>query len=200
MLESKSLRVELHEALDAVLDRFLGDGSDALKSGTSGSVGEVAELKIRHTRTLAEPYVHPWPDKTRETYRTGDWYEVVAPEGSLEMLVAETSRFAWHKERNRVVVFARWMGSKGQPYPWLEYCENDADGYSADLRNPAKPRSVLRDGEPLPNELTNAEVRRLDELYEGVRNGPSLRIVVERDDVESLIRYAYWTSRVVGRI
>ena len=200
MLGSEDFRAELHSAVDAVLDRFLGADSEGLTTATDGWMGELADLKIRHIRRLAEPYVHPWPDKTGETYRTGDWYEVIAPEGSLEMLVAETTRFAWHEERGRVVVFARWMGSSGQPYPWLEYCENDADGYSADLRNPEKPRSVLRDGDPIPKELTNANVRRLDELYEGVRNGPSLRLVVDKEDVERLIRYAYWTSRVIGRI
>lgn len=191
----EDLRVELYRAVDYALDRIFG--APAAEPATRT---ELDELRILSLGPLAEPYSFPWPTEV-ETYPDAERFDLKSPRGPFEVLIARGKRDAWHRpDRGRVVVFVRPAGSVAREYPWLEFCEDDRGTYCADLRNPSKPRSLLIDGDDVPTELSGVKIERLDAMFDGVKDGPTLRMVVAADDSAQMIRLAYWTARTMGRI
>jgi hypothetical protein len=84
-------------------------------------------------------------------------------------------------------------------YPWAEFVETDDGRYAASIPNPDHPRKILTQQDPLPARFRNSQVERLDKLFGQVANGPSLRLVVDPDDEETMIRHGYWVATLRGR-
>jgi len=97
---------------------------------------------------------------------------------------------------------------KGGLYPLVEFAEADApaeDGtavYAAGIFRLDAPRSLMTAADldqlsAVPH-LRQAEVRRADEVYEGMHSGPSLRLVVKVSDVETMLTHALWIGSLRG--
>ncbi len=73
----------------------------------------------------------------------------------------------------------------------MDSCEEDrrsrpaADGFWS------LPVLKTKAGDELPAIADAARVRRTDELYKSVRNGPSLRLVGDENDAVRMIRYGH---------
>jgi hypothetical protein len=111
--------------------------------------------------------------------------------------VAWTVREAWGRERHRAVVFGEAGSSL---YPWTEFVETDDGRYAAGISDPNHPRALLKQGDPLPDWFSTATVERTDQLFDGIRQGPSLRLVVGADEEVRMVRHGYWVAGLRNRL
>jgi len=180
------LREELVSAIDGVLSRFAG--------GPSNAPTNDRDLRIEAAEVLEGEWTYRWPQGT-ETYTAGRWYRISWADRSTRVLVGWCIRKAWGRDRGRVVIFGQFgPATSTMYYPWAEFVEADDGSYVADVPDPKAPRSLLKDGADLPAALDGLTVRRNDECFETVQNGPSLRLVLARDDEEAMIRHAHWVA------
>jgi hypothetical protein len=129
-----------------------------------------------------------------ERQETGDF-------GEADVLVGQTMRYAWGRDRGRIVVFGKASGTGSAAYyPWTEFVETDDGDYAAKLSMPNDPRKSLRDGDPLPPRLASANIQRNDQIFRSIRDGAALRLVVAADDAEAMIAHAYWAASLRSRI
>jgi hypothetical protein len=85
-------------------------------------------------------------------------------------------------------------------YPWTEFVETDDGRYAAGVIDPAHPRALLKDGDPIPARFKGAAVERTDRLFSGIRQGPSLRVVVTGAEEETMVRHGYWVAGLRKRV
>ena len=85
-------------------------------------------------------------------------------------------------------------------YPWTEFVETDTGRFGAPIPNPQRPRAILKDGQPLPARFNRKTVARADEVFDSIRNGASLRLVVDEDDEAEMVRHGFWVAQLRGRI
>lgn len=78
--------------------------------------------------------------------------------------------------------------------------ETDDGRYAAGVSDPAHPRALLKDGVTIPDRFEAATIERTDELFHGIRQGPSLRLVVPRSDEETMVRHGYWVAGLRKRL
>ena len=185
----EALRTELHKAVDAVLDSYL-----PTLAATPASNGFEVTLEAD-----GEGYTYQWPGGNEEypTYRD---YLVAGDLGEARMRVARTTRAAFGRNRARAVIFGQRMGSVTRA-PWIEFVETDEQAlFSAWVLDPLSPRRVVREGETVPPRFDGTDIRRTDELFAGVNNGPTLRLVVNADDEEAMMEHAYWVASLKGRL
>lgn len=187
-IDMNALRNDLVQAVDDVLARYCE--RTTRKDGTAGL------LVIQQDKPLLQHLKYPWPTET-ETFTEGMWYDVSWETGRARVLVAWSNRYAWGKERGRIIVFEQTGASF---YPWAEFVEADDGSYVSNIPNPTKPKSTLKDGDELPAHLVGEKVRRTDVCFGSVKNGPSLRLVLNRSDEEAMITHAQWVASLRGRI
>jgi hypothetical protein len=189
-MDAEALRQELHRMIDALVDKHIGGGGGS-------SDGKV--LEVQRDRRV-ETWSYRWPSGDHEDYDTSTHYQVTGDFGKAEVLVAHTTRYAWGRERGRIVVFGKAAGTSAAYYPWTEFVETDDGEYAAKLSVPDDPRKSLRDGDPLPPRMASANVRRNDQIFRSIRDGAALRLVVAANDVEAMIGHAYWAASLRRRI
>ncbi len=184
------LRTELHQTIDSILDKY---------TAQPPNVGDPGGLRIDSEGSNGA-WTYRWPNGV-ERYKSRTRYRVAGDFGETEVLVARTKREAWGRKRGRVIVFAK-IGPASSPtyYPWTEFVETDTGDYAAVIPDSKSPRGTLRDGDPLPPRLDSANVQRADALFHQIRNGPSLRLVVQEEEEEAMIRHGYWVASIRGRI
>jgi hypothetical protein len=78
--------------------------------------------------------------------------------------------------------------------------ETDTGRFGAPIPNPQRPRAILRDGEPLPPRFTGKTVARADDVFDSIREGASLRLVVDEGDEAEMVRHGHWVAELRGRI
>lgn len=190
-MDMKSLRAELHRVVDEVIDRYLGEAPSTPH----------ADVSVTFTKDQG-PWDYSWPT-TKEHFTSGRWYTVSGAAGNARALVARTIRDAWGKQRGRVVVFAQTGSDESAPsflYPWTEFVETDDGAYAAAIPDPSHPRAVLHDGDTLPERFAESQVQRADEVFQSIRSGPSLRLVVEPTDEQTMVEHGYWVAQLRERI
>jgi hypothetical protein len=85
-------------------------------------------------------------------------------------------------------------------YPWTEFVETDDGRLAAGISDPAHPRALLKHGAPIPDWFGGATVERTDQLFHGIRQGPSLRVVVASDEEFRMVRHGYWVAGLRNRL
>jgi hypothetical protein len=190
-MDVAALRASLHQAVDELIDRHLTDRASPPD-----------DLQVTRAASPANFKSYRWPDSRLEDYQAVTAYLAAGPSGDADVLVARTVRPAWNREdRGRVVVFGKPPGAPDSTYyPWVEWTETDDGEFAAPLTDPASPRRTLREGDPLPPHLTDAEIRRNDELFTSIQDGPALRVVVGDGDHMAMIRHGYHVAGMRGRL
>lgn len=184
----EELRRELRETVDSVVSRF----------ATEGEGGR--EVTVRQEDEVLDRWSYRWPDGITERYDRAKWFRVTGPSGEARVLLAHTTRKVRAEPLQRWIVFAQMGNEQSQTfYPWTEFVETGDGSYAAVIPNPSRPRAALSDGDPLPTRFAGARVERTDTLYDSVKDGPSLRLVVEEDDAEAMIRHGYWVAEIRKR-
>jgi hypothetical protein len=186
-----TLREDLHLAIDAVIDAH----EAAARGPGNGHV-----VKVERQEAV-NAWSYRWPSGDVEDYDTAIRYRVTGDFGEADVLVGQTIRSAWGRDRGRVVVFGKASGTGSAAYyPWTEFVETDDGDYGAKLSMPNDPRKSLRDGDPLPPRLASANIQRNDQIFRSIRDGAALRLVVAADDAEAMIAHAYWAASLRSRI
>jgi hypothetical protein len=187
--ETQRLRQELYQAVDGVLARF---------------APEQEGVKVMVTKldaAMNSTWYYRWPDGSKEPYDHAEWYEVSGASGEARVLLAHTTRHAWKADRERYVVFAR-LGREDSMtfYPWTEFGQTDAGNFAALIPDPSHPRAALKDGMQLPPRFAGRRVERTDALYDSAQESPTLRLVVDELEAETMIEHGYWVAGIRGRI
>jgi len=194
----KSLREALHREIDRLFDEHessSGPGEDTLRP----SNGE-REFRLS-TAGSARPFSHTWPDTTSERYRGGTRYVLHVGARRHRFLVGWTRRDAFGRKRERIVVFRETGPSGGASlYAVTEFVETDDGTFAALIPRPEQPRAALRDGDPVPPWCRDHRVARTDTLFDDVRKGPSLRLIVAEADEPTMVTHAYHVARLRGRL
>jgi hypothetical protein len=190
-LDANVLRQRLHEAVDEVLAR--------------ASAEEEERKHTIYATHLAdrESFEYVWPTLDPEYFSWGSQWALDTPAGRLNVIIGWTVRPAWgREERQRAVVFQQVGGSEDPKrwYPWTEFVETDDGRYAAPIPLPSRPRAVLRDGERIPSRFADNTVERADALFGSIRNGPSLRLVVEKNEQGEMAQHGYWVAGLRGRV
>lgn len=199
-VDSEELRAELHRAVDAVFTRI----ADADLRRAMDGIAELIETGLIVEFLGAEgehaDFEYVWPDRTEEYFKRVHAYSVRSGSTSAEVIVGETQRLAWGEDRGRVVVFERITDQPSRWYPWTEFVETDDGRFAATIPDPARPRASLKDGDPLPPQYATLNVARADRLFGSIQDGPSLRLVLNRDEEEAMIRHGHHVARLRGRV
>jgi len=145
-----------------------------------------------------EKFEYKWPEET-QIFTSGEWYNVYDQNRNRKVLVARSEREAWGKRRRHVVIFLQSRKSDTGPiYPWVEFLETDDGDYASAIPNPKNPRAKLKDGEPLPKRLSTSRVLRSDQIFKMIQNGPTLRLIVDKNDEISMIQHGLWVAHLRG--
>ena len=190
------LRESLHAAVDRVVDDLLAPQSPGVSPQAASS---------EHVDVLGavEPFTFAWPaDYGSEHFTSSTAYRVSALGRDAGVVVGWTTRYAWSADRRRAVVFhrARSGDAPTKWYPWTEFVETDTGGFAALIPNPQRPRAILKDGASLPDRFHGKSVARSDALFDSIREGASLRLVVDERDETEMVRHGYWVAQLRGRV
>ena len=188
-MELDEIRQRLHAAVDAMVDD--------LALAAAVDVGEPAIEPRGH----CEPFEYRRPDGEWEEFEPAAAFTVNGSAAARDVVVAFTERRAWGSPRRRAIVFDA-TGLRHAPdrwYPWTEFVETDDGRFAAPIPNLARPRSYLKDGEPVPERFASAHVERLDRLIAAVGNGQSLRLVLDEADQVEMVRHGHWVASLRGR-
>lgn len=198
-MDLDALRAELHDAVDRIIDQHLATANEALTR--QAPVPTADRPVIRKGKDVSGWTYTWWADGGQEVYDPSCEYEVVTPGRTHHVILGRTVRRAWGRDdRKRWIVF--WQSgstTSSTYYPWIEFVETDDGRYAAPISNPDHPRKVLTGEDPLPARFRDSQVERLDKLFDKVTNGPSLRLVVDNDDDETMIRHGFWVATLKGR-
>jgi hypothetical protein len=195
-VDTTLLKANLHAAIDRVVDEFVAQQASTAASPAAGAEDVVSLGPV-------QPFVFRWPaDYGSEDFVPAHLYRVASTGGDTTVVAAWTTRYAWNAERRRAVVFHRVRANDPPTkwYPWTEFVQTDAGRYAATIPNPQRPRALLREGDPLPPRFTGKTVARADELFNSIREGASLRLVVDESDEEEMVRHGHWVAALRGRL
>ncbi len=189
-----AMRAALHGAIDKIIDGYL-DAEVALPSATKADPpDDVIEVVAGADHG---PFPYRWPSGNDEQFSKSRWYTLVDQGRAYRVLVAWTDREAWGRMRERAVVF----GESGRSlYPWTEFVETDDRRYAAGISDPAHPRALLKHGVAIPDRFSTATVERTDQVFNGIRQGPSLRLVVGSGEEPEMVRHGYWVAGLRNRL
>ena len=195
-MDTALLRVKLHEAVDEIVDDLLSRTQNGASAAAAG------EDDVQRVGSI-EAFDYNWPaDYGTEHFDSGTLYKLSALTGEATAIVAWTVRNAWGRDRRRAVVFHR-MRHDDQPgrwYPWTEFVETDTGRYAASVPNPDRPRAIARDVTRLPARFTGRTVMRSDAVFDSIREGGSLRLVLDESDEAEMVRHGYWVATLRGRV
>ncbi len=189
IIDLETLRRELYGAVNAVLMKYEVLGQSITKNG----------LTITPAEALQQPYTHKWPE-VEDTFTEGRYYDVSGtgiPTDGLRVLVARITQNIWGKpQRPAAMVFGKLRTQKEgtQLTPYVAFAGDDHGTFAAIIPNPVHPRSALKPSDPLPAHFTSAVVKRNDELFDSIKQGPSLRLVVQPDDEIAMVEHALWVA------
>jgi len=192
------LRTRLHDAVDQIIDDFLSHEAPLAVTGVSGGDFE----KVEPISSLG-PFVYRWPaNYGSEEFESATTYRHSALAGGASVIVGWTTRKAWNRDRRRAVVFhrARPDDEPARWYPWTEFVETDTGRFAAPIPNPQRPRAIARDTKALPERFIGKTVARSDEVFDSIREGGSLRVVVDEADEADMVRHGYWVATLRGRV
>jgi hypothetical protein len=198
-MDLDALRADLHDAVDRIVDRYL-------KAANGAPIRQAPEPTadrpvIRKGKDVSGWTYNWWAEGRQEVYDPAFEYEVITPGRTHHVILGRTVRRSWGRDdRKRWIVF--WQSGSTTSsiyYPWIEFVETDDARYAAPIANPDHPRRILTREDPLPAQFRVSQVERLDKLFDTVANGPSLRLVVDNDDDEAMIRHGYWAAILKGR-
>jgi hypothetical protein len=190
----EDLRAEVHRAVDRAFDAWPAQGS----SGHGNS-----EPSAQAEEPLDESFTQKWPDSSEERFSKGRYFSVAIGGEVVRVLVAwaDAPKFTWGRDRCRAVSFLLLRGdASGERYPLSEWVEADDGAMATGVPNPARPRALLKDGEPRASWLSGWTCVRADELFESVANGPSLRVVVNKEAENRMAEFAVRVGLLRGRI
>jgi hypothetical protein len=195
-VDTSILRARLHEAVDRAIDDVLGH---------QPPVGRIAPDGAETVERIGpvDAFVYHWPaDYGSEDFESGTEYRLSSLTRGATVIVGWTTRNAWNRDRRRAVVFhrARPEDQPGRWYPWTEFVETDTDGFAAPIPNPKRPRAIMRDATDLPERFNGKVVARSDEVFSSIREGASLRLVVDESDEAEMVRHGFWVATLRGRI
>ena len=192
-MQLEALRTALHQAVDEIIDTHL--------NGTLTAPDQVALAASDGVAVVTEgdhgAFPYRWPDGNDEAFTRSRWYGLDDQGRKQRVLVAWTEREAWGRVRERAVVFGEAGSSL---YPWTEFVETEDGRFAAGVSDPAHPRALLKDGDPIPARFQGAVVERTDQLFSGIRQGPSLRLVVMGADEDAMVRHGYWVAGLRKRL
>jgi hypothetical protein len=148
------------------------------------------------------PFDFPWPAQYgTEHFDSATAYRLASLDES-SVIVGWTRRLAWGRDRRRAVVFHRKNISDEprQWYPLTEFVETDTGVFAAQVPDPEQPRAILRDGQSLPRRFSGKVIARADEVFDSVRKGPSLRLLVNEAEEPEMVRHGFWVGQLRGRV
>jgi hypothetical protein len=184
----ETLRREVHRAIEDVFARHRPAAADG-------------EVDVRVASEGPADWRYRWPDGRIETHDRSDWFQVSGSSGQVRVLLAHTTRRAWGQDRERFGVFAQVGRETSRTfYPWIGFVATDDGSFAAPIPDPTRPRSTLKDGDPLPLSFDRARVERTDALYASAGDSPSLRLVVPPGDTTAMIRHGYWVAELRHRV
>lgn len=202
-MDLKTMRAEMHEALDRIIDQYLA-AAESEQLGSDHLPVPTVERPVITKGDDISPWTYTWwgSGSGEEDYEPAREYRVITPSRTHRVVLGWTQRPAWGRsDRKRAIVF--WQS--GSPtsnvfYPWTEFVQSDTGRYAAPIPNPSHPRKTLTSQDPLPSRFHSADVQRSDQLFDQIANGPSLRLVVDDTDEESMIRHGYWVATLRNRL
>jgi len=174
-------------------------------------------ITIERVTALPDGFEHRWPDRTFDVlYRATAQVDTAAYDvrdelGLWAMVVgAEQGGRRSHGRdgRGRIVVFVDHKPGSLHLYPLVEFAETDDPApngtprYAAGVLRPDAPRSLatlahVDDLRHVPH-LRAAHLAQAQDVYHEVQRGPSLRLVVPGDDIETMLAHALWAGRLRG--
>lgn len=193
-MQVEMMRAALHEAIDKIFDGYLDEGVATPSSTEADPTDDGIEVVEGEDHG---PFPYRWPDGNDEPFSKSRWYTLVDQGREHRVLVAWTDREAWGRTRHRAVVFGE---SGSSLYPWTEFVETDDGRYAAGISDPNHPRALLKHGAVIPDWFRTATVERTDRLFNGIRQGPSLRLVLGLDDEIAMVRHGYWVAGLRNRL
>jgi hypothetical protein len=188
-IDFEALRQELNNAVYTVLTKYEKLGQSITKDG----------LTITPAEALQRPYVHKWPQRPHQ-YNEGRWYDVSGkrvPAEGLRVLVARTKVDSWGKpQRSHVVVFGKLHTQEEgkQLTPYVAFTADDHGTFAGVIPNPVRLHESLKPNNPLPAQFVSAVVKRNDELFDSVKHGPALRLVVQPDNEIAMVEHGLWVA------
>lgn len=193
-MQVEAMRAALHEAVDKIIDDYLdvGAAEPSAMEADPGADGIRVVADKDHGS-----FTYRWPGGDDEAFTHSRWYVVADGGREHRALVAWTEREAWGRMRKRAVVFGQTGSSL---YPWTEFVETDDGRYAAGISDPAHPRALLKHGAEIPGRFDPATIERTDQLFHGIRQGPSLRLVMGPDDEVAMVLHGYWVAGLRNRI
>jgi hypothetical protein len=193
-MQVEMMRAALHEAIDQIIDGFRDTDAATPLAPNTAPLGDGIEVVEGEDHG---PFPYRWPDGNDEEFTNSRWY-ILADHGlERRVLVAWTEREAWGRMRKRAVIFGK---SGSSLYPWTEFVETDDGRFAAGISDPAHPRALLKHGAAIPDWFSTATVERTDQLFHGIRQGPSLRLVVGSDEELVMVRHGYWVAGLRKRL
>jgi hypothetical protein len=193
-MQVEAMRAALHEAIDQIIEGYLDDGAAEPSAREADPGGDGIRVVAGEDH---RSFTYRWPSGGDEEFTRSRWYIVSDRGREHRVLVAWTEREAWGRMRERAVVFGEAGSSL---YPWTEFVETDDGRYAAGISDPAHPRALLRHGGAIPGRFDPATIERTDQLFNGIRQGPSLRLVVKPDDEVPMVRHGYWVAGLRNRL
>ena len=187
-MQVEVLRAALHEAIDEIIDGFLHDDGSTVSTAKSGEHDDV-EVVVGEDHG---PFTYRWPGGNEEEFTRSRSYTVANEGREHRVLVAWTEREAWGRIRGSVPSSSGVSGTS--LYPWTEFVETDDGDVAAGLPDPDHPRALLKHGSAIPDRFASATIERTDALFEGIRNGPSLRLVLAPGGELEMVRHGYWVA------
>jgi hypothetical protein len=199
-MDIDALQADLHDALDRIIDQYRAAANEQALNGQTPK--PTADRPVIQKGKDVSPWTYTWwAGGGQEEFQPAWEYELIIPGRTHHIILGRGTREAWGRDdRKRVIVF--WQAgstTSDNYYPWTEFVETDDGRYAAPIPNPDYPRKILTESEPLPPRFRDSQVERLDALFEQVAKGPSLRLVVDADDEEAMIRHGYWVATLRGR-
>ena len=191
-MQLESLRAALHAAIDQIIDGYV----ETVPGPAVNAEPEEEGIEVI-ARDDHGAFTYRWPGGDVEEFTTSRRYKVRDHGQERSAVTAWTERLAWDRMRSRAVVF----GARGDSlYPWSEFVATEDGRVAAGIPDPEHPRALLKAGAAMPDGLETASVARTDELFAGVRHGPSLRLVLESDDELGMVRHGYWVAGLRKRL
>ena len=213
---NRSEAASLLDRFSALVAEFTEPQSDG-RNEPLPAVRSVGGYVLTGTEILPAGFDHLWPNAESVTqYRPVGGiptvrYTARTADGHYSLLIgAELGGRTTHGRvgRGRIVVFVqRAAGTEGL-YPLVEFAETDITGageaplYAAGVPRITAPRSLSTEAD-LPElaavtHLRGADLRRADQVYNGMRSGPSLRLVVHPSDADAMLAHALWVGELRG--
>ncbi len=163
--------------------------------------GDVDVVDIQPDGEQFSDWEYVWPDGGAERFDDCRYYVVRGASGVVRVLVGATERQAYGELRDRIVVFGQVGKRSARTHrPWTEFVRTRFGTFAATIPDPHRPRGLLSDGDRFPERFARARVERADQLFDSMINAPSLRFVVDKGDVDSMISHGYWVARLRGRL